>query len=296
MVRGENRGMWKGIFAAVLFVFVFNGCTLTPSERHFVTLRGGEGVQRGDTLCDQDTFWEPGYGSGMYDEGLNGDFIKVLSWNIYKGNRDGWRRDVEKYSRRSDLLLLQEVAATREMVTFLDEQGMFWSFNSAFSFLGTEMGVLLASRVEPLKSCGLRSDEPLLGIPKTVVVSSFPIKGSPEKLLVVNVHGINFAMWGGAYKEQFLNLEMVIRQHEGPVLLTGDMNNWRQDREKVLDLLISNLSLTVLSYENDNRSLFFSSPVDHIFYRGLKPLESEVHQVTTSDHNPITVAFRLDSE
>ncbi len=179
------------------------------------------------------------------------------------------------------------------MQEILQQQSLFWNLNSAFKYRGLETGVLVASTVQPLGSCGLRHSEPIIGVPKTILISKYMITRSIDKLIVANIHGINISLGIGAYQKQLDGLQNILEKHDGPLILAGDFNNWSKGRTKIMTDFAKKLSLHILPIEGERRSTFFGDPVDHILYRGLKPLGYEVYPVTTSDHNPISVTFRL---
>lgn len=281
-----------------LFVMIaLAGCAKTPVESQFVSVQSGLREVRNIGVCDEESFRQDRVKTEVAINGLSADRIPILNWNIYKGQEAGWQEDILKFGGESDLILLQEALLNPLFESFFKTHRFSWNFNSAFRYKGSESGVLLASSVVPLQSCGLRRSEPIIRIPKTIVVSSFAIKDSTQQLLVANVHGINFTLGTGAYREQFETLQKVLEVHTGPILLAGDFNDWGEDRTLIIARLAEALSLTVLPFEQeDGRTRFFGDPVDHILYRGLEPVQFDVHSVTSSDHNPISVAFRVRDE
>lgn len=279
----------------LLLLFTLVGCAGVPVESQFVSSARGFSQVRNTGVCNDRSFSSGVEVVEVSQEGLLPDHISILNWNIYKGNEKGWLGDLERLGGKSSLVLLQEALLNEKFNSFFTEHGFSWNFNSAFRYKGDESGVLLASSVAPIQSCGLRRSEPIIRIPKMIVVSSFAIKDSRQRLLVANVHGINFTFGSGAYKEQFESLKKVLEVHKGPILLAGDFNDWQQERSLIVARLAEALSLTVLPFDQeDTRTRFFGDPVDHIFYRGLVPVQFDVHSVSSSDHNPITVAFRLE--
>jgi len=282
----------------LLFVLVaLTGCARIPIESQFVSVQSGFQEVRKTGVCDEESFRQDGGVTEIAQNGLSADRIPIFNWNIYKGQEKGWQEDLLKFGGESDLILLQEALLNPLFETFFKAHRFNWNFNSAFRYKGFESGVLLASRVVPLQSCGLRRSEPIIRIPKTIVVSSFAIKDSTKQLLVANVHGINFTLGTSAYKKQLEKLREVLEVHTGPILLAGDFNDWGEKRSLIVARLAEALSLTVLPFEQDDgRTRFFGDPVDHILYRGLEPVQFDVHSVTSSDHNPISVAFRLKDD
>jgi endonuclease/exonuclease/phosphatase (EEP) superfamily protein YafD len=152
---------------------------------------------------------------------------------------------------------------------------------------------MTASRVKPLRSCGQRTAEPIIRYPKTSLISYYPVEGMNENLLVANIHGINFTFGVGAYKEQIENLYDVMKYHNGPIVLAGDFNTWSDKRMLIVDDLAQRLSLESLDYASHNRTVVFGNALDHVFYRGLEPVEHDTWYVTSSDHNPTRVSFRV---
>jgi len=300
LVTISNPGMKRNplIPSTIAFIILFSvffsfGCTLVPSGDQFVSAGHRFSPARSNGSCSEEFFSNTISDKKVILEGLSPNYISMLNWNIYKGNSSGWRDDFASYSRSKDIILLQEAPLNEEMLNILNRSRLFWNFNSAFKYQGTEFGVMTASSTQPLGSCGTRQDEPLIGLPKTIIISSYAIANFPKKLLVANIHGINITLGTGAYREQIESLHNILQHHDGPIILAGDFNNWTAERKKIIDNLIGELSLTMLPFENENRTIIFGDPVDHILYRGLKPLSHYVHHVNSSDHNPITVAFRL---
>jgi endonuclease/exonuclease/phosphatase (EEP) superfamily protein YafD len=281
------------ILLVLLCLVVVNGCTVTPVDEQLFS--GGRSLSIGKSQgsCDESLHKLERFSAENVGEGLNPARITVFNWNIYKGQKSGWTRDLFKHSVNCDILMLQEAAFGGSILDILDLKGLFWSFNNAFQYKGVGTGVLTASKIKPRASCGTRKAEPLIGLPKTALLSYFPLRGSREQLLVVNIHGINFTTGITAYEEQFGEIRNILRDHAGPLLVAGDLNNWTVKRRGVVDLLVEDLGLTILTFENDSRSRFFGDPIDHILYRGILPVTEMSYEVSSSDHNPIAVTFKM---
>ena len=277
----------------LLIVCLAGGCSRTSLDKQFVSTKNNQVSARSAGGCKQGFLGADKGDLTIAAKGINPDKIAIFDWNIYKGQLQGWRSDLSILTRTSDIVLLQEAPNNEQMRDFLHQQSLYWNFNSAFSYIGIESGVLAASLTEPLYSCGLRQDEPIIGLPKTALINTYAIKGSSEKLLVANVHGINITLGTEAYKEQFGKLQHVLRQHNGPMIVAGDFNNWGNKRKAIVDTLVGNLDLTPVPFKNEHRTRVFGDPVDNVLYRGLYPISFTSHSVVSSDHNPITVTFRL---
>ena len=227
------------------------------------------------------------------DSSLDPERISMLNWNIYKGQRENWATDFKRYAYRHDIVTVQEAHLDDELKSMLDGEHQYWTLNTAFHYKDRATGVMTAARVKPVTSCGQRIAEPLIRFPKTSLISYYPIDGIREQLLVANIHGINFTLGVDAYKQQIEKLYEVIRYHEGPVILAGDFNTWSDKRMLVVEHLARRLSLSSLDYTNHNRTSVFGNALDHVFYRGLDPIEHDTWHVTSSDHNPTRVSFKV---
>ncbi len=270
------------------------GCaTHVPQQEQLLSASHSLPLQKSQGTCTDAFFTE--LTSDKSRPGLSGERISIFDWNTYKGKRKNWESDFEKFSKGKDIILLQEAALTQNLKQGLHEKALYWNLNSAFRYNGLETGVLLASTVPPLNSCGQRTKEPLIGVPKTILIARYNIQNSAKDLLVANIHAINITLGTGSYREQFDGLQDILEKHDGPILLAGDFNCWSRKRKEIMLALIDKLSLQILAFAEESRTTFFGEPVDHILYRGLKPLNYEIHQVTSSDHNPISVTFRLIS-
>lgn len=218
--------------------------------------------------------------------------FSILSWNIYKGSRQNWKQDVERIGYHQDILLFQEALLNDELKDYLQQRHLSWQLNNAFSLNNRQTGVMTAARVQSAGHCALRTAEPMIRTPKTILISRYDLAGMPQQLLVANIHSINFSLGLGAYGKQLQALEEILGRHQGPIVLAGDFNNWSDGRSRLISEMVQRLSLEQLPYRNHNRTRVMGSAIDHIFYRGLVVVDHKTHEVTSSDHNPITVTFR----
>jgi len=224
---------------------------------------------------------------------LNPENIAFLNWNIYKGNDEGWQHDLSAFSENHDVMTIQEATLSDDMTALLKAHDFNWTMNTAFYLNGTAAGVMNVASAVAVRSCGFKVNEPLIRIPKSALVSYYPINGSDEKLLVANIHGINFTLGVSDYREQLDKLYDAVKRHDGPMIVAGDFNSWSDERMVVVNQLVKKLKLSALAYTVNNKTHLFGNAIDHVFYRQLEPLRHHVTQVTSSDHNPISVNFRL---
>ncbi len=228
--------------------------------------------------------------------GLDPDAIAFLNWNIYKGNGDNWQQDLSAYASSHDLMTIQEALLDEELSGLLLKHDFNWVMNAAFQLNGDAAGVMTLANSDVIHSCGYKQNEPLIRIPKATLVSYYAIAGSKEKLLVANIHGINFTFGIDDYQQQLETLYQAIRYHQGPMIVAGDFNSWSEARMAKVMQLVDKLSLSDIEYPVNNKTHFFGMAIDHVFYRQLEAVSNRVMQVTSSDHNPISVTFRVRAD
>jgi endonuclease/exonuclease/phosphatase (EEP) superfamily protein YafD len=226
-------------------------------------------------------------------QGLDPQDIRFLNWNIYKQNRDNLPADLSRFAATHDIMTLQEARLDRNLLSILKKQDLNWIMNSAFFLQGDATGVMTVADESALQSCGFLVNEPLIYLPKAALISEYPLKGREQKLLVANLHGINFTLGLEAYHQQLDQLYQALKDHRGPMIVAGDFNSWSDERMAQVMALVNKLSLSKLSYQVNNKTHLFGNAIDHVFFRQLEPLSKQVQQVTSSDHNPISVTFRL---
>lgn len=227
---------------------------------------------------------------------LNPESIAFLNWNIYKGDGDNWQQDLAGFAGSHDVMTIQEAVSDDSMTGLFEQHDLSWIMNTAFDFNGSSAGVMNIARSSAVYSCGFKVTEPLIRIPKTVLVSYYPIDGSDKKLLIANIHGINFTFGVSVYRQQLDGLYEAVRHHDGPMIVAGDFNSWSEQRMLAVQELVGKLSLSTIEYPVNNKTHVFGNAIDHVFYRQLELVSNRVWQVSSSDHNPISADFRLISE
>jgi len=224
--------------------------------------------------------------------GLNADEIRLVSWNMQKKSIPNWRADYSRLTDGRDLILIQEASLRVDTVGDLPA-APHWSFAPGYRKGESITGVLTLSSSQPLARCSFVNIEPLLRTPKATSITQFALEGHDETLLVVNVHAVNFSLGLGAYKRQFAQIADVLEGHQGPVILSGDLNTWRAGRTQTIEAMAEELELLPIEFSDDNRTRFFGLPLDHIYVRGLSATSSDSSIVTSSDHNPLTVTLSM---
>ena len=221
--------------------------------------------------------------------------ISIVNWNIQKGRNTEWVEDLSAIGAEPDLLILQE-ASVRTRVWRDLVPGHHESFAEGFGPNWSPSGVMTVSAAEPLTECELVAHEPWFGTRKATLITEYALTDTDRTLLVVNIHGINFALGIRDLRNQFAQAEAVIAEHDGPVVFSGDFNTWRSARAQVLGDMLEALGLIALDFDVDHRKRFFGWALDHIYVRGLYSEHATTLQSDASDHNPMTVELRLAEE
>jgi len=226
-----------------------------------------------------------------YIELDSGD-IEILNWNIQKGGNPLWKSDLEQLAELPDLMLFQEAALNTEDWNDL-ASSLHRSFAPGYRTKKSLTGVMTVSAAQPLTQCNLVAREPWLRSPKATMISEYGLTGTDETLLVVNVHSVNFTFGVRDFSRQIKDIQSVVAEHSGPVLLSGDFNTWRGRRSAIVEQVADSLGLEKLEFAEDHRKRVFGQPLDHIYVRGFEVVQATTRQVQTSDHNPMSVRLRL---
>ena len=227
------------------------------------------------------------------ENGLNANGFSFTTWNIKKGKTDGWDEDLEKLCRNTDILILQEAYLTDHLKTMLRQQHFQWDLSVAYEYKEIAAGVLTASKITPNLACTLKATEPITRIPKSILITRYPISAMHRELLVVNIHAINFTTGYVAFQKQYDRLESALSAHQGPMIISGDFNTWNSGRMSRVEAMVERLNLSAVPFKEDAKSTFFGRHLDHVYYRGLEPQKATSVHLATSDHNPLLVEFKV---
>ena len=223
---------------------------------------------------------------------LDPSSISLINWNVRKKRARGWRQDFETHGKDADLVLFQEASIREEIIAEIDSS-RHWSFAPGYSKRGEITGVMTMSDAEPLTQCSFAHVEPVLRTPKATSITEYALTGTDQTLVVVNVHAVNFSIGTATFETQFNEIGQVLDYHDGPIILSGDLNTWRQKLTRIIEDLATSLDLVAVDFETDHRVRVFGNALDHIYVRGLRTLTSGTEIVDTSDHNPLTAVLSL---
>ena len=291
--RPPHRSGLTASCAYVALTLFLGGCiTLTEEPRAIVYGLNGD-ISVATLKCEETEGLLQKAGNGGTAGALDPDRFRILVWNVHKQSDAGWDRDLIQFAGTSDVLMLQEVVSIPSLRDILIGAGMQLVMASSFLYESNDVGVLVATRVVPVASCTQRSLEPIIRIPKSVVLTWLQVAGRNETLLVANIHAINFEIGTVAYGAQIASLADALSSHKGPILVAGDFNTWSDERERLVMETFTRLGMLEVGYSKDERSLFVGKHLDHIYIRGLEMLDAGAIPVVSSDHNPILATFRI---
>ncbi|HDT1128107.1 TPA: endonuclease/exonuclease/phosphatase family protein [Morganella morganii subsp. morganii] len=217
--------------------------------------------------------------------------IRVVVWNIYKQQRPDWRKTLDRILHDTQLVLLQEAQPSPELVSLAGKHQLVADQVPALHFQQHPSGVMTLATSHPIYCCPLQQKEPLLRLPKSALVTVYPLPDG-RQLMVINVHAINFSFGVDVYRRQLNTVGSQIRCHIGPVILGGDFNAWSRQRMNALKRFARAQGLKEVLFPHDIRTKVFGHPLDYLFYRGFKLTLSDVMQTDASDHHPLIAEFQ----
>lgn|GEM_PF-22420 len=231
---------------------------------------------------------------------LNPNSIKVFVWNMLKGERKKFERDIKHHGADRDLFILQEGYHNNNNVRVLSEiPGTHWDFATSFWWMkegATPGGTMLGSKVEPSVFLMKRTHdlEPIIKTPKTLSIGKYPIAGMQEELLVISIHGLNFTNTQ-AFESHMKLAEAEMATHTGPVIFAGDFNTRNWDRYNAMVDMANRNKLHPVVFKDDKRIKPFGVYLDHSYVRGLSVKNARVlKDVKSSDHKAMTFEVAVE--
>ena len=249
-----------------------------------------------DDCCRPDLNIDSCVMASAAEDGLDASGFSLVTWNIQKESGAAWEADFERLAREADLFVVQEAFLTQKFKALLAQKPYYWHLVTAFEIQQVKAGVMTAATVAPDLVCPLRAVEPLIQVPKTALITRYPLADSDRPLMVANIHMINFAPDLSAFHDQAQRMFEILAAHPGPMIVSGDFNTWRARRLAIIDEMIDRLELKQVQFDPDFSRKVFGYAVDRIYYRGLIPQAARVTRVASSDHNPLIVRFRVENE
>ena len=228
---------------------------------------------------------------------LDPQAFSLLNWNVFKGKNETWMQTFEQFSKGHDLITLQEAYLTEGFRALLDNKQFNWDLATAFNKRNYAAGVMTASPSMPVSVCVQRNMEPWVLLPKATLISVYPLQDTNKRLLLINIHAINFTLGDIAFKNQLIQSAGALIEHNGPAIIAGDFNTWSQSREQMLfDILVEPFSLSEVYFDYSKMKTMFKHQLDHVYYRDLDVIDNRTAQTPVSDHSPMWVTFKYHQD
>lgn len=233
---------------------------------------------------------------GQASQPALGPVIRCLVWNILKARRAKWPADFRSLLADRHLALLQEAVRNAPSdPLFTVDDGREWIMARSFRHPLTQVehGVKTGCVVSPVEQHFYLSPhcEPVTQTQKLLLATQYPLVDEDVRLLVLNMHAINFVSVH-KYVNQLDQLRAALIPHQGPVILAGDFNTWNPARLNLFQQVASEAGLAEAVMQRQSRLAHMNQHLDHVFYRGLV-----LHSVQSlsgfqsSDHAPIIATF-----
>lgn len=205
---------------------------------------------------------------GTQDE-IDGAQFRVVAWNLYKGRMPNFKPDFFKIMDGVDVILTSEATDDdRVAPVFTAMQGYGWNFATSFLMKkNAATGVAIGSKARAENVQFSRTDdlEPGVNSPKAIIMATYGIPGTDERLLAVSIHGINFNS-DAALGRQLEKVLPVLKAHKGPIVFAGDFNTKNDARVEIAKKVLSQAGLTRVPWENPRSG----KQLDDAFTRGSK--------------------------
>lgn len=227
-----------------------------------------------------------------------GPVIRCLLWNILKAKRMSWYTDFVELSADRDLVILQEaVLKAPSDPLFANSSRFEWVMARSFrnARTGVENGVKTGSVAHSTERHFYLSPhaEPVIQTQKLILTTMYELADCPEKLLVLNMHAINFVSVT-KYIQQLNQLSLALEGHTGPIILGGDFNTWTPTRLQHFQKITNKARLVEAPMQRQRKLSQMNQHLDHLFYRGLKLRSvASLSHYQSSDHAPITATFEV---
>lgn len=232
---------------------------------------------------------------------LDPQSMKVLVWNIKKGQERGLEIDLPRLAGDRDLVLISEGYLKPELISLFESfEGFGWDMGISFLYKKDHnyaTGTMIGAKVNPSDVIITHTVdmEPIIDTPKAHTMAKYPIQGHDKELLVISVHGINMASHA-AFVRHMDQAFYEIDQHDGPVLFAGDFNT--RTKKRIQHLFQESLKRGFQSVDFINghkRSKGLGGNfLDWSFVRGVKVKNPYVHSVKSSDHQPMHFELALE--
>lgn len=228
--------------------------------------------------------------------GLEPTRIRLAIWNLCKGA--GGRlfdHDYRTLCYGSDLILTQEALLSKHALGMYTGPGFETIHAASYKRRdGLRDGVMTVARApafgEPLRVI-CKYPEPIFKTPKAALIKLYPLLGSEQKLMVINIHATLMRRKAAAV-EEMEHLLSHLPGHVGPIVLAGDFNTFTPGYLRAVSQVLHRIGLNYVAIPGDPRPK--TQALDQLFCRGLEVTNARIDTTfRNSDHFPILAELRL---
>jgi endonuclease/exonuclease/phosphatase (EEP) superfamily protein YafD len=231
--------------------------------------------------------------------------VRFLNSNVHKGTHTRFGSEFARLTRNADVIVLQEMsthgAGRGPQGTVTAVSGRSYVMAHAIRYRGGFAGCASGATANPVRSRVLltSNSEPIVGTPKSSVVTVYRIAGSGDELLVANTHGMNlagkFTFDLEPFRRQLAAISEEIARHRGPVVWAGDFNTHNREKTDLLLAETVRLGFARVHVAESHRLMksLQGFVLDHVFTRGLRDVRARPMPGNGSDHTAIELTFRL---
>ncbi len=171
----KPRRLLSLVVVTIAALTILSGCVSIPTQL-IITSEDENGVRiEKPSACKDNDLTELAESSA--EAALNPDGFRVMAWNTLKGKRSGWANDFRRLADEYDVVVLQEAQLDNQLRRLLAASDYHWHMSTAFLMNEHDIGVLTASKVTPQHACSLSTKEPVIRVPKRIMVSGYPLSG-----------------------------------------------------------------------------------------------------------------------
>ena len=98
----------KTFYIFLLIMLVLAGCVRVPDNPSVIGSYDNKAESWSSCFDDNGSFLLNGSSSSRQGEQHMSSQFSLLTWNSYKGSKEGWHGELERLSSNNDILVLQE--------------------------------------------------------------------------------------------------------------------------------------------------------------------------------------------
>ena len=248
-----------------------------------------------ERVPDNDSIWRLGNPSWS---ALPARDLRISVWNLCKGAGGIlFEHDYRMLCYASDIIITQEALLSRHALSMFCASGFEAVHAASYKRRdGLRDGVMTVARAascaEPQRII-CKYPEPIFKTPKAALIKQYPLEGTDQRLMVINVHATLVRRVAAAIEEMEHIIER-LPEHSGPVILAGDFNTFTSGYLRAITRVLLKVGLEYVPIPSDPRPT--TQALDQLFCRGLRVTSAKVDtSYRNSDHFPIVATLSIVS-